>query len=265
MAPLFREYPWRLYIVLMLLFVFSSFAVIPYAMELQQKALQDMQATAPVPVFVLILLQVLFNSVLFGIAILFCLLLALRMQLQFPLFDRLVYQRKLLSNYRRPILMSIALGAFVGLLIFALDLWVFQPLLVSNNIELPESLNPAWWKGLLASFYGGFAEEMMMRLCLLTFLAWLGRALVKDTGKPRSAIFWTANILIALVFGLGHLPATAAAGLPLTPLIVARALVLNGIAGIVFGWLYWYRGLGFAMLAHFFADIVLHVFFPLFT
>ena len=73
---------------------------------------------------------------------------------------------------------------------------------------------------------------------------------------------WTAIVITALLFGAGHLPTTAAM-LPLTPLVVARALLLNGIGGIVFGWLYWKRDLLAAMLAHFSADVVLHVVTPL--
>jgi membrane protease YdiL (CAAX protease family) len=45
----------------------------------------------------------------------------------------------------------------------------------------------------------------------------------------------------------------------LTPALIARALILNGIPGIAFGWLYWRRGLEAAMVAHFSADLVLHV------
>ena len=66
----------------------------------------------------------------------------------------------------------------------------------------------------------------------------------------------------ALLFGLGHLPATAVVW-PLTPLVVARALLLNGLGGLVFGWLYWRRGLLAAIVAHVGADLVLHVVTPL--
>jgi hypothetical protein len=45
----------------------------------------------------------------------------------------------------------------------------------------------------------------------------------------------------------------------LTPLVTARALLLNGMGGLGFGRLYWKRGLPAAMPAHFTADIVLHV------
>ena len=79
-------------------------------------------------------------------------------------------------------------------------------------------------------------------------------------GDSRAALRALQLPLAAVLFGLGHLPATAAL-LPLTPAVVARAVVLNGIAGVVFGWLYWRRGLEAAMVAHFCADLVLHVLF----
>ncbi|PKL71234.1 MAG: CPBP family intramembrane metalloprotease, partial [Methanobacteriales archaeon HGW-Methanobacteriales-2] len=49
----------------------------------------------------------------------------------------------------------------------------------------------------------------------------------------------------------------------ITPMVIARAIVLNGIGAIIFGWLYWKKGLESAMISHFSADIVLHVMFPL--
>jgi len=51
----------------------------------------------------------------------------------------------------------------------------------------------------------------------------------------------------------------------LTPLVVLRAVVLNGVVGVACGWLYWRKGLEMAMAAHFSADIVLHVLLPLLT
>ena len=73
---------------------------------------------------------------------------------------------------------------------------------------------------------------------------------------------WFAIVVTAILFGAGHLPATAALT-ALTPLVVARALLLNGLGGLVFGWLYAKHGLLAAMLAHFCADLVLHVAVPI--
>ena len=112
---------------------------------------------------------------------------------------------------------------------------------------------------MLASFYGGIAEEILLRLFVMSLFVWLGRLISKTPdSKPTTLVFWIANILAAVLFGLGHLPATSLL-VPLTPLIVIRAIVLNGLLGIVFGWLYWKRGLESAMISHFSADLVLHV------
>ena len=45
----------------------------------------------------------------------------------------------------------------------------------------------------------------------------------------------------------------------ITPLVVVAALVLNGIAGIAFGYLYRKHGLESAMIAHFSADFMIYV------
>jgi len=57
------------------------------------------------------------------------------------------------------------------------------------------------------------------------------------------------------------LPITASLT-PITAMVVLRALVLNGIGGVVFGWLFWKRGLETAIIAHFSADLILHVVVP---
>lgn len=54
-------------------------------------------------------------------------------------------------------------------------------------------------------------------------------------------------------------------GLPLNPLVVTSTLVLNGIGGLVFGWLFWTFGLESAMLAHILADIIRHSLIPFIT
>ena len=123
---------------------------------------------------------------------------------------------------------------------------------------------PSVWQGLLASLYGGVDEEILLRLGVMTFLAWLGAkvARTRPGESPGPLVIWSANILAALLFGVGHLPATAAIA-PLSGLVVARAIVLNGLAGVAFGWLYWRRGILAAMASHFCADLVLHVLTPL--
>jgi hypothetical protein len=143
------------------------------------------------------------------------------------------------------LLIAFALGAVTAIALMLLDGWVFAP--IPSVAELIHNAGsggakPSAWQGLLASFYGAVDEEILMRFGLVSLLALAFRTLVRMGGGNRelalpTGAFWAANIVAAAVFGLGHLPATAALA-PLSAALVVRALVLNGTAGLVFGELY---------------------------
>jgi Type II CAAX prenyl endopeptidase Rce1-like len=116
------------------------------------------------------------------------------------------------------------------------------------------------WRGALASFYGAIVEEIQSRLLLVSVFVWLLARLSR--GPPGTWIFVAAIVLAALLFGAGHLPAAFAAGLARGPVQIARIVVLNTLAGIVFGVFYWKLGLEHAMVAHVCADLLLHVAVP---
>ena len=52
-----------------------------------------------------------------------------------------------------------------------------------------------------------------------------------------------------MLFGLGHFPALAQS-VTLTPVLVARTVLLNERTPATVGWLYWRRSLEAAMVAH---------------
>jgi membrane protease YdiL (CAAX protease family) len=94
---------------------------------------------------------------------------------------------------------------------------------------------------------------------------WVGLLfrLVRMCGPKRESalptdVFWAANTVTAVLFGLGHLPATAALA-SLSGALVVRAVVLNGTTGLVFGSLYRRYGLEWAMTSHCGVDIVARV------
>jgi len=154
---------------------------------------------------------------------------------------------------------SILWGVLSGVLIVVAD-FAFQGLSVSL---IQEEIHAPIWAALLASFYGGIAEEVLMRLFVMTLLVWLISKITKTIkGLPARWSVWVAIILASVLFGLGHLPFTSQLT-DLTALVIVRAIVLNGIGGVVFGWLYWKKGLVSAMIAHFSADIVLHIITPM--
>ena len=95
--------------------------------------------------------------------------------------------------------------------------------------------------------YGGITEEIMMRWGLLSLVVWAGTRLLRRSAERPVIV--AAIVIVAVLFGAGHLPAAAAVA-PLTVSAVIRILLLNGLAGLVFGWLFWQRSLESAMVAH---------------
>lgn len=255
---------WKVFFILWFAAILSTIAVLPYVLELQSGLLA--QLDVPIPLPVLIALQTMQSGLLFAILIFIGLILMKRIGLSTPLLES-VTKGESTANILRAILpISIALGVIAALVIIGLDLF-FQPLILnqlgSQASALTPAAQPAAWKGFLASFYGGIAEEILLRLFVMSLFAWLGSFISRTSeSRPTTTIFWIANILAAILFGLGHLPALSLI-LPLTTLVVIRTVLLNAIGGIIFGWLYQTRGLESAMIAHFSADIVLHVIFAI--
>jgi membrane protease YdiL (CAAX protease family) len=257
-----KKFSWKIFFILLGASIFGIVAVLPYSLAIQGSSLS--QLNLPMPVWLLITLQVLQNAVMFAVVILIGLLAANRVGLGLPILEARLQGESIGEKVKAILLPSILLGVIGSILVIALDSLIFMPMLMTELGDKAASLNqealqPAAWKGLLASFYGGIDEEVLLRLGLMSVLVWLGRFISKtEDGRPTLAVLWIANILAAVLFGLGHLPATAAL-FPITPLVVMRAIVLNGFVGIVAGYLYYKHGLEAAMLSHFSADIVLHV------
>ena len=253
---------WKVFFILLAAAVIATLLVLPYVMEVQSSAIDLTKLGIPLPI--LITLQTVQTAVIFAIAIFAGLFFAGRVGLATPILDSLTRGESVADKVRAILPLSIILGVVVTLIVLGLEFFYFQPAMMKELGDTAAALNlqtsqPAAWKGFLASFYGGIAEEIQLRLFVMSLLAWLGKFISKTSeGKPTSIIFWIANILAAVLFGLGHLPAMSLL-VPLTALVIARTVVLNGLIGVVCGWLYWKRGLESAMISHFSADIVLHV------
>lgn len=104
--------------------------------------------------------------------------------------------------------------------------------------------------------YGGIVEEIVARWGLMSLFAW---AAIRLAGIRPATGFWLAAALAALLFAAGHLPLLYALA-PSPPAgIVAAVLIGNFIPGLLFGLLFWKRGLEAAMLAHALAHILAFV------
>ena len=230
----------------------ATAALFPYLLDLTPQLRQKIHIAMPLAV----LLQSLQAAVMLGLMAFSGLRMAHRSQLQAP-WLRAWLGRRPIPKF--PWALAVLAGLAAGL--FALGLvQLIDP-------HLPPPLHPAVagaassvWHSFLASFYGGIDEEIVLRLFLMTLLVWL---FARVAGKaPTPTMYLIAIGLSALAFGAGHLPAAAQVW-PLDAVVVGRTILVNAAAGLVFGWLYWRRGLEVAMLAHFSADLVLHVAAPL--
>jgi membrane protease YdiL (CAAX protease family) len=156
---------------------------------------------------------------------------------------------------RETLRLAVPLGVAAALAIVALDIG-FGAAGVSVPADAVE--RPELWKRALASLYGGITEELLVRFGLMTLLVWLSTFVVGGEDGPADGAVWVAIVVTALAFGAGHLGTLASITDP-TPLLVVGTVLLNAIGGVVFGWLYWRRGIEAAMVAHLTADLTLHV------
>lgn len=246
---------WKVYFILLSASILSILAIMPYILTVQG----DILRAAPLPLPLVMLAILIQSAVLFAVLTFIGLKLSNKLGLQIPVIERIANKEKIDFNVGAIIKTSVLLGFLTGIAIILLDFAFFQFGLES----LFKQLSVPIWQGFFASFYGGISEEIVMRLFFMTFIAWLIGKIIKSKAKiiENKLIMWTAIFVATILFGIGHLPITAELMI-LTPLVISRALLLNGIGGIVFGWLYWKKGLESAMIAHFSADIVLHVCLP---
>lgn len=253
---------WKVFWILLAAAIIATILLLPYALEVQSSAID--LTKLPIPLPLVLTLQVVQNAILFAIAIFGGLFFAGRVGLGTPILDSVSRGEPVADRVRAILPLSIILGVVSTSVVLGLEFFYFQPAMLKELGEIATALNlqtsqPAAWKGFLASFYGGIAEEILLRLFVMSFFVWLGRFISKTSdGRPTKGIFWIANILAAVLFGLGHLPAVSLL-VPLTTLVVIRTVILNGLIGIACGWLFWKRGLEAAMISHFSADLVLHV------
>jgi membrane protease YdiL (CAAX protease family) len=247
---------WKAFGVLLVAGLLGVVAILPFMMELVGGGIFSRAAAPDLPMPLILTLALLQNGILLAVTILIGLVLSERTGLRMPLIQAWTTGKRA-SVARAVVLPALLAGAAVGATLVAIEALVFLR-------HLPPAMQTLFtiplWKRLLAGVvYGGITEELFMRLFLMSLVAWLcGRWWRTPGGLPTSGAFWLAIVLVAVLFGLGHLPATSAIT-PLTTMLVLRSLVLNGIAGIAFGYLYWRHGLEAAMIGHMGTHLVMQI------
>ncbi|MGN0159934.1 MAG: type II CAAX prenyl endopeptidase Rce1 family protein [Lachnospiraceae bacterium] len=137
-------------------------------------------------------------------------------------------------------------------LLFAADYFVMGRMIPEVAADYEKGISVAYFISSLT--YGGVIEEILLRWFFMGLIALiLVMIFARKTDKTEipAWIFVTANIVAALAFSAGHLPATQMFFGKITGLILFRCFLLNGSFALVFG--RWFRkyGIQYAMLGHF--------------
>lgn len=244
-----RKVNFKLIGLLTLLGVCGVIAIFPYQTTVSANLLTNELGD------ISLLWMILINVLSMGITLFILIFIAERMLartgLDVPILKAIVQRGKIPPISFKWVIYGVVVSFIGVLIILFLDVYVFK---------MTIDVIPPRWQGLLAILYGGFTEELLVRFFGMTFIVWL---LAKLTKKSRenipAAYFYIGIIGASILFGLGHLPATAQIVGEITVLIVIRGILLNGLLGIWFGYLYWKKGLEYAMIAHMSADIFMHV------
>lgn len=253
----------RIAVLLAAVAALATVAVFPYLLQVAPGRFD----AVPVPLWALMAIQALQMFIVIALLAWAGLRMGHRIGFGSPLLQRWINDRAAppMRALRPGHSAMLGAGAAAAILLLSsvLDPWLLPPAGVDMQ-DIAGARSALY--GLLASLYGGIVEELQLRLFLMTLVAWSLTWLMRRgrgfDGRVSPAVAWVAIGVAALLFGAGHLP--AAAGIwGLDAGVVVRTVLLNAIGGVVFGWLYWKRGLEMAVLAHFAADIVLHVLVPL--
>lgn len=143
-------------------------------------------------------------------------------------------------------------GVATALLVLGLDQLLFAGVSLERVREVGEL---PFASRVLICLFAAVSEELLYRLGVATLVASLAfLALRPLTAHAAPAAIWLGILMACVLFGLAHV-----GNLPHVPHPYLRAITLNGIAGLVLGWLYWYRGLEAAMIAHLGADVTIYL------
>lgn len=165
----------------------------------------------------------------------------------------LLKQSGTLKIFMRHAKLSILSGLFLGSVMLIIR-FIAKPYLPQ---ELPDYGFRGVLGGTLVSIGAAIGEEVWFRLGVLTIILWIVKRIFKKSSL-QSSVVWVTITIVALLFGVAHLPQLNSYGAT-TTFTVWGTILGNCIVGIFYGWCYWRLSLVAAIMAHFSVDLVLHV------
>ena len=146
----------------------------------------------------------------------------------------------------------IGIGISSGLILILLDWLLFRN--VGKVLAQTEIGKINLYQKLLAIPYASIGEEVIFRLGIQSFIA-AGLLLMVKNGTIHSYKIALPSILItSLLFGWAHLPIIRKY-IAVSKRVIFRSLFLNGMAGVVLGYVYIQNGLEAAIFTHLSIDL----------
>lgn len=197
----------------------------------------------PAPVWLITAASTFQSALLVALAVWGGVALAPAVGLHAPAFEAAAQRRPIAPALTPQIVPGLIAGVLGGLLLFAS--LRFSPAPIA---ALQDQFSPPLYARM---FYGGVTEEVLLRWGLMTAFTWLvWRLFQGKRGAVKPGLQWIAIALSALLFGVGHLPMASFLLGSLNGPVVLFVVGVNATFGLLFGWLFWRRGLESAMVAH---------------
>lgn len=241
-------------IVLFLLGMLGVFSVLTMELPIPEEAAAILnERFSPFQIKLLLLIN---PTIMLLIAVGIGTFLHQKVGLEVPVVHDLVHKKSLHPALKDLVKFGVIGGVIAGILI-SMTGWFFSNLLPDEFERLGDQVQP----GILARFlYGGITEEILMRFGLMTLVVWV---LFKILKRNPPVIYWIGIFISTLLFAVGHFPVVFQAVENPSALLLSYILIGNSLGGIIFGWLYWKKGLESAMIAHIFAHVVMLLAEPL--
>jgi len=205
---------------------------------------------AQLPPVVINLLMLINPAILLLISVLVGIALFDKVNLTVPVISGLLEKKWQPTIFKQQlkygVLLGLLAGALIMLIAYIYGFFVAEELeMLASDIELT----------LIARLlYGGITEELLLRFGFMTLVVWIFFKLAK---RLNNSAYWTGIVIASILFAVGHFPVVFSSLSNPSLLLLSYILIANAVGGLIFGWLYWKKGLESAIIAHAFAHVAM--------
>lgn len=192
---------------------------------------------------------VFFKAVGCAVAIFVGLYLGKSVGLGAPLIEGWMNGERIRDQVLSVLPISIVGGISVAVLKYFLDVVLFSPFVSSLLVQWRELPFGLVWT---IPFEQGVGDEITYRLFWMTIFVWIISKIQKpENNRPTPPGVWAAILIVTCISIPGTLFWISG------PIVGLQLALLTAIGGIVFGWLYWKKGIESALIAHFISSVAL--------